>query len=202
MAIGKLLSAQVERDKAKRRQRPIVTLAAEIPGDGSQVSLDWWLREINRVVSPLNITFDFADPDSPAEIVDSVNDALKVAHLQRRLAEAQAYITDLEDNMHEKVAGAVEAQLGSQAIEMTDEAQALRAVDTQGFFTDSSGAKWVNIADEAKRTGQLYVTIWRAAKKLTQTTSIESWVVGKTNTKDDRILVKQGSFIKRKRGAK
>lgn len=200
--LGTLLTAQVERAKEKRMVRPIVTLAAEFPGDGSQVSMDWWLQQINMATKSLNIQFDYADPDAPAEMVDKSDNPLRVAQLQRKLEEAQAYITDLENHLEDKVAEKVEVALGRQASTLSDEEAALRAVETQGFYIDSTGATWTDIQTEAKRIGQGYINLWRAAKGQTKTTSVESWVVGTTNANGDRLLVKRGSFVKAKRSKK
>jgi len=66
MAVGHLLAEQVKRANAARQKNPVVTLVAEFPGDGSQVNLDWWLRELNRTTQPIGIRLDFADADQPS----------------------------------------------------------------------------------------------------------------------------------------
>ena len=198
MTIGGLLVEQVERAKAKRRENPVVTLTAEFPGDGSQVNLDWWLREVNSLTKTLGISFDFAG----VHMVDRNHvDATRVATLENRLEEAKAYIADLEENMSQKIEEGIQAALGNQTSGLSSEESALRAVEGQGFYVDKHGAKWVDIRTEAKRIGKTYITLWRAAQGKTKTTSIESWVVGSTNANGDRMLVKQGSFTKVKRSS-
>lgn len=199
--IGNLLVQQVERAK-KRTHAPIVTLSAELPGDGSYINNNFWLREINKCVGEIGISFDFTDPDNPSQMVDKTENPLRVANLERKLAEAQAYIADLEEHMEEKVAEKVEATLGKQAESLSSEETALRAVERQGFYIDNGGAKWVDIATEANRLNKSTVTVWRAVKNKTKTTSVVSWVVGTTNANGDRILVKEGSFVKGKRSKK
>lgn len=198
MSAGHLLLHQVERAKAKRRENPVVTLTAEFPGDGSDVNLNWWLRQVNALTSEIGISFDFTG----VQMVDTNHiDATRVATLDRRLAEAKAYISDLEEHMNQKIEEGIQDALGKQTSELSSEESALRAVEAQGFYVDEHGSKWVDIRTEAKRIGKTYITLWRAARGETKTTSIESWVVGSTNANGDRLLVKQGSFIKGKRSS-
>lgn len=189
--IAPLLKAQVERANASRSHHPIVTLTAEFPGDGSQTSMDWWLRKVNLLTSEIGIFLEFED----SQMVRSDIDPIRVAQLENRLAEAQSYINDLEMTMQDKVDAKVQEILGKQNRSLSPEEDALRAVEAQGFYLDADGAKWVDIRTEAKRIGKTYITLWRATKE-DYPNYIETWVVGSTKAKGDRMLVKQGSFVK------
>lgn len=196
---GTLLAEQVERANAKRREKPMVTLVAEFPGDGSDTNLDWWLRQVNRQTRQIGIAFDFADPDARAVMVDGSANPVRLAQLEQRLNEAQAYINDLELHMQAKVDKAVAEALEAKRSELSPEEEALRAVDTHGSYVDTQGNTWTDIRTEAKRIGSSYITLWRAAKGQTQSASIDVWIVGTTNAGGDRLLVKKGSYVKGKR---
>lgn len=199
--LGGLLKAQVERSKQNRAV--VVQFAATIPGDGSPVSVDWWLRQINTALSSASIPFsmEFADLDHPAQIVsDGESSAIKVTQLKRQLAEAQAYIQDLENNLREKATQLAEEMMGNRA-DGNREDNALRAVELDGFYIDQHKQKWVDIATEAQRLGRSYITVWRAAKGI-GIHKIAAWVVGETQAGGERILVKQGSFAAGKRRKK
>lgn len=193
--LGQLLLQQVERSKAK--QQVVVTFAATLPGDASQISLDWWLHQMNGALlaKDVPVTLEFADVDKPARVLgQGESDPIRVASLKRRIEEMQSYIDDLEAHLNEKAQQLAEEMTGQQIETLSPEETALRAVDNDGFYIDGKGQKWVDIATEARRLNKSYVTIWRAAKGATKN-SITSWTVGSTNANGDRILVKQGSWV-------
>lgn len=192
--IGSLLALQV--DRAKQKQAVVVTFAATLPGDASQVSLDWWLKEMNQSfrASSIPVQLEFADVDKPASVVTAGESSpIKVEQLKRRIQDMQSYIDDLENNLHEKAAQMAEEMAGNRVEALSPEETALRAVEQDGFYIDPKGSRWVDISTEAKRLGKSYVTVWRAATGATKN-KVTSWTVGSTNANGDRILVKQGSF--------
>jgi hypothetical protein len=208
--LGDLILSQVERSKG--RSEVVVHFAATIPGDGSQVSADWWLREMNTALRgapvPIPFSLEFADLDHPTQIVsDGESSAIKVTQLKHKILEMQAYIKDLEDNMNEKAAALAESMLdgaGAQNAGLSKKETALRAVEQDGYYLDAQKARWVDIATEAKRLGKSYITVWRACKGIGIHKAV-SWVVGETQAGGERLLIKQGSFTtgkRRKKGAK
>ncbi len=208
-ALGSLLSQQVER--AKSRSKVVVQFSAVLPGDGSQVSVDWWLRQINEVLrdskalrdSNVVIELEFADVDAPARLVGEEVNPIGVVKLQRKIEEMQLYIDDLDRNFEERVAESVEAKLAGLKAKsvLSDKEVAIAMIEREGCYVDAQGFKWVDIATEAKRIGQNYINLWRAATGVTKS-SIQSMVVGTTNAGGDRILVKQGSFVAARKGRK
>lgn len=193
-SIGSLLLQQVERSKAK--QAVVVQFAATLPGDASQVSVDWWLTQINQTLrlASVPVSLEFADLDHPARVVSAGEaDPIRVTQLKRKMAEMQLYIDDLEATINDKAGRLAAQMIGRETEQMTLEERALRAVNQDGYFIGDNGARWVDIATEAKRVGKPYITIWRAATGATKN-KVTAWVVGSTNANGDRILVKQGSF--------
>lgn len=205
--LGKLLSAQVERSNAGKAV--VVQFAATVPGDGSQVSVDWWLRQINETLRGGNvpISMEFADLDKPSQLVGAGESSpIKVTQLKRQINEMQLLIDDLESHIKEKAAALAEEIMSNSVghIEGLSKAEsALRAVEQDGYYVDSKGSRWLDIASEAKRIGKSYITVWRACKAIGNNKA-EAWVVGETQAGGERILIKQGSFSqgKRKKAAK
>jgi hypothetical protein len=204
--LGDLLAAQVERSNAK--QAIVVQFAATIPGDGSPVSLDWWLQRMNQAlrdaVPSVPIQLDYADLDNPAQKIGETS-PIQVMQLKRQIAELQALVNDYEETMRDKAAALAEKMVtsgeGIQADSLSKKEKALRAVDNDGVFVDEKGGRWVSIETEALRTGTPYITLWRACKGRSPNHA-EAWVVGKVQAGGDRILIKEGSFSAGKRRKK
>lgn len=199
--LGGLLAQQVER--AKAQEAVVVQFAATLPSDGSQVNLDWWLRQINSLLAPVSISLEFADLDKPASSVGQLS-PIQAVQMKRKMEEMQLLINDLENNLHEKAANLAETMVHRGVAALSPKSQILHAVNEDGFYVDARGAKWVDIVTEAKRTGKSYSSLWRGAKGI-GINRIESMVVGTTQANGDRILVKEGSFTagkRRKKGQK
>jgi ElaB/YqjD/DUF883 family membrane-anchored ribosome-binding protein len=201
--LGNLIAQQVERSKAK--EAVVVQFAATLPSDGSLVNLDWWQRQINGLLAPIGIDMEFADLDTkPAAKVGQVS-PIQVVQMQRKMAEMQLLIDDLEKNLHEKaaqLAKTMAAEIVTQpAAALTRRETALRAVEQDGFYLDEQGQRWVSIEAEAKRIGKPYITVWRACKGI-GIHKAEAWVVGETQAGGERLLIKQGSFSEGKRRKK
>jgi hypothetical protein len=196
--LGNLLAQQVERSKAQ--ESVTVQFIANLPGDGSMVNMDWWQREINRQLSPIGISLEFADLDLPGQV-----SPLQVVQMKRKIAELQSLVADYEENMREKameLAGQmVAAGDGLQVNALSKKEQARRAVEQDGVFVDEHGARWVSLETEAARINRPYIALWRACKSI-GCNRAESWVVGKVQSGGDRLLIKEGSFNPGKRKKK